>query len=77
MEDEKGMDEKIFIVPCDEYDKLSDISQINNESLNEIEWFISNYKTKCDHKWSKVYGFISREKAFCLYQKCKINKILE
>ena len=54
MEDEKGMDEKLFIVPCDEYDKLSDISQMNNETLNEIEWFFSNYKTKCDHKWSKV-----------------------
>ena len=77
MEDEKGMDEKIFIVPCDEYEKLSDISQMNNATLNEIEWFFSNYKTKCDGKWSKVYGFISREKAFCIYQQCTKNKILQ
>jgi len=71
MEDEKGMDEKIFIVPCDEYEKLSDITQMNKENLDKIEWFFSNYKTKCENKWSKVYGFISCEKAYNIYQKCK------
>ena len=68
MEDEKGMDEKILVVPCNEYELVNDMSSLSQNVLDDIHWFFSNYKSKTPNKWSKVYNFISKEEAIKLYQ---------
>lgn len=73
MEDEQGMDEKLFVVPEDEYIYLSDIEQMNSSVLNGIVDFFSNYKNKEKGKWSKIHGILSKVKAIELYENCKIN----
>lgn len=73
MEDEKGMDEKILCVLEDDYKKMNDIYNIDDEIKNEINYFFSNYKKKSINKWSKVIGFINKELSIKLYEKC-INK---
>ena len=66
MEDEKGPDEKLLVVPRDAVE--NDLSDLSNECLNEIREFFTNYK-KPDfpNKWSKVHGFGDRVKAMELY----------
>ena len=74
MEDEKGMDEKILVVPVHEYDTYNKIeidNIINSEKLENIFWFFSNYKNKTKDKWSKVYDYIEKENAVNLYKECK------
>lgn len=72
MEDEKGMDEKIFVVPIDEYQKYGDIENISKEELNKIHYFFSNYKSKTPNKWSKVHNYLSKEESIKLYEKYKL-----
>ncbi len=70
MEDEKGMDEKLLVVPVHEYDEMNELDKlnvINNDKLSNIHWFFSNYKSKTKDKWSKVYNFIEKEEAVKLY----------
>ena len=74
MEDEKGMDEKIFVIPVHEYELLEnqDIEKIITEDkLENISWFFSNYKNKTKDRWSKVYKFMSKNEAHKLYEDCK------
>ena len=73
MEDEKGMDEKILSVLCDEQTNIHDINNISNDIKNDIEWFFSNYKSKTEDRWSKVHGFVDREKALAIYENSKIH----
>ena len=73
MEDEKGMDEKLFIVLPDEYSELSNISFMNKKDLENIHDFFSNYKSKDENKWSKVHRFLSKSESIELYNKCKIK----
>jgi inorganic pyrophosphatase len=75
MEDEKGMDEKILIVPTKEFELIKDISDINPEILKDIEWFFANYKNHEKNKWSKTFGFINAEKAFDIFEKSLIRFI--
>jgi len=73
MEDEKGMDEKIFVVPLDD-NYFSDLStEKKNEVYEDIKWFFTNYKTKDVHKWSKVYNFIDEKEAIKIYQESTNN----
>ena len=72
MEDEHGMDEKVFIVPEDEYRNLSDVEQIDSRVIHKIVSFFSNYKNKDKGKWSKVHGIMSKSDAIKLYEKCKL-----
>ena len=69
MEDEKGMDEKILCILEEDYDEIKDISDIDDESKNNIFWFFSNYKNKTVGKWSKVIGFINKELSIKLHEK--------
>jgi len=69
MEDEKGMDEKILCVFEEDYDKIYDISQINDNIKNQIYSFFSNYKNKSEDRWSKVIGFVNKDEAIELYKK--------
>lgn len=69
MEDEKGMDEKIFVVPVDDpwYDSLSEDKR--KETHEDILWFFSNYKSKETNKWSRVHGLMSLTEAEETYKK--------
>ena len=60
-EDEKGMDEKLIVVPCEDVDAryastqcLEDVSESVKSRLSH---FFSTYKTLDTHKWVKVQGF--------------------
>lgn len=69
MEDEKGLDEKILCVFEEDYNNISDIHDVSNDSKNKINDFFSNYKKKSINKWSKVMGFINKELSIELYEK--------
>jgi len=69
MEDEKGLDEKMLGVLVEDYEKIKDIEDLDNEIKNNLEWFFSNYKNKSSGRWSKVNGFINKNKAIELYKK--------
>ena len=70
MQDEKGDDEKIFVVPIDE------IEDYNKKNAHELElmhdyivWFFSNYKLREEGKWSRVEHLLSKEESVKLYNK--------
>jgi len=72
MEDENGMDEKVLCVFEEDYDKINDLSQIDENIKNSIYLFFTNYKSKSIGKWSKVYGFENKNFAIKLYESSKI-----
>ena len=51
MEDEQGVDEKILCVVDEEYDGIKDIEDLDDNVLENIHWFFSNYKKKSPGKW--------------------------
>jgi inorganic pyrophosphatase len=71
MEDEKGMDEKLLMVPATDYleNQVEDIFDMDQAVRNQLEWFFSNYKTGQTGKWSKVYGIFGKHDAVQLYAK--------
>ena len=72
MEDEKGMDEKIFIVPTYEYKYLYDINLMDMNVVEKICEFFANYKKDDDNKWSKIHGLLTKQEAIILYNSSKI-----
>ncbi len=76
MEDESGLDEKIFVVPSDEYDDFNKLTEEKkNKIYSKIYWFFSNYKNEDKDKWSKVHNLMDQETAIELYNKCKQPKL--
>ena len=73
MEDEHGMDEKIFVVPIDDNMYIDLIEEDKNEIHDNIIWFFSNYKNKDKDKWSKVHRIINSRQAINLYNQCYNN----
>ena len=69
MEDENGMDEKVLCVLEEDYDKINDLSHIDDNIKKSIHSFFSNYKNKSIGRWSKVYGFEDKSYAIDLYKK--------
>jgi inorganic pyrophosphatase len=70
MEDEGGIDEKVFVVPSNELEEfLSMRDEKKNEIYEDIAWFFSNYKNKELVKWSKVHNTMNREEAIEVYKK--------
>ena len=69
MEDEKGMDEKLIVVPEDEYPEIQDMDDLTAEITDALWTFFSTYKTADEGKWSRVYGIQSKEMACALYVK--------
>ena len=72
MYDEKGADEKIFVVPVDEIDQYnSAILQKHDHDImiNNIVWFFSNYKSKEKDtgKWSRVECLLTVEESEKIY----------
>ena len=61
MEDEAGLDEKIFAVPSrsltDEYDKIQSVDGISEAIRNKISHFFEHYKDLENKKWAKIIGW--------------------
>lgn len=69
MEDEKGMDEKIFVVP-EKDNMFEQLPDVEKESIYEdIFWFFSHYKSKSQSlgKWSKVHRLLTMDEALDVY----------
>jgi inorganic pyrophosphatase len=70
MHDEKGEDEKIFVVPVDEMENYNKKTGVELLSMNnDIEWFFSNYKSREEGKWSRVEHLLNKEDAVNVYKK--------
>ena len=74
--DEKGMDEKILLVPDDSVDPTSkDINEytdIDDHTIKEIKYFFEHYKDMEPGKYIKVDKFISSNEAYNVYITSKI-----
>jgi len=78
MHDEKGEDEKIFVVPIDEMEKYNLKTDAELMSIHgDIVWFFSNYKSREEEKWSRVERLLSKDEAVNVYNtsvsKCRIK----
>jgi inorganic pyrophosphatase len=77
MTDEKGLDEKIIVVPSDNvdtaYSHLNELNDLGEDKLEKIKHFFENYKTIDKDKWVKVNDFIDSEHAINLIDKYKKN----
>jgi len=73
MEDENGMDEKVLCVLQEDYNKINNLSNIEENIKNTIHSFFTNYKKKSIGRWSKVYGFEDKSFAIKLYETSLIN----
>jgi len=67
MEDEKGLDEKVLCVLEEDYNKINDLNDIDQNIKNNIHYFFSNYKNNSENRWSKVYNFKDKSYAIKLY----------
>ena len=79
MHDEKGVDEKIFVVPKDEIDNYNNKPASELQLINDdIVWFFSNYKLREEGKWSRVEHLLDKSAAVNVYniaaRKAKINQ---
>jgi len=71
MYDEKGADEKIFVVPADEIENYKNKPESELQTINEnIRWFFSNYKSQeeGEGKWSRVERFLNVDEAIKIYE---------
>jgi inorganic pyrophosphatase len=72
MHDEKGPDEKIFVVPEDELEEyLRKPDSEKKFAQDNIIWFFSNYKKHDVGKWSKVDSLLTCEEAVEIYKTSK------
>jgi inorganic pyrophosphatase len=70
MEDEHGMDEKIFVVPENEISAFQEMDhETKNQIYEDIVWFFSQYKSKDGNKrWSKVHRIVDELEATQIYK---------
>jgi inorganic pyrophosphatase len=67
--DEKGGDDKIFVVPLDEIESYENKTEYEIKCIKEnIKWFFSNYKSQDEDKWSRVERLINKEEANKVYR---------
>lgn len=73
--DEKGDDEKIICVPSDDVDinsiNINDLDDIDNHTLNKINFFFQNYKKIEKDKFTIVSNFVNKIDAISIYNKSK------
>jgi inorganic pyrophosphatase len=73
MEDEKGMDEKLLMMPVDKlnpfFENIKDYKDLPAYLLEQISHFFSHYKDLEKGKWVKVVGYESAEKSAELISK--------
>jgi inorganic pyrophosphatase len=68
MHDEKGEDEKIFVVPIDEIDNYNNKTSLELQLIHDdIIWFFSNYKIREEDKWSRVDHLLDKDTAINVY----------
>ncbi|WPX97908.1 inorganic diphosphatase [Candidatus Fokinia crypta] len=76
MEDEKGSDDKILLVPLKSSDKMmahiDSYLSLNADLLKQIEHFFAHYKDmeKEDGKWVKILGWGSSDEAHHIIESC-------
>lgn len=74
MHDEKGEDEKIFVVPKDEMVDYNNKSESERQLIHDdIVWFFSNYKLREEGKWSRVEQILDKRAAINVYN-IAVNK---
>ena len=75
--DEKGLDDKIILIPSDGIDPRSkyydNINDINKCNLDEIKYFLSHYKDEENGKYIIVKDFYSKEEANKRINKYTLN----
>ena len=61
MEDEKGMDEKLLMLPVDKlnpfYENVEDYKDLPSYILEQINHFFTHYKDMEKGKWVKIIGY--------------------
>lgn len=74
MADEKGPDEKIICVPVSDpvWNRLNDLSDINEHLIKEIEHFFQVYKD-LEKKKVAVNGWGNASEAIQIYKECKLR----
>lgn len=72
MSDEKGLDEKVLVVPIDQVDpnfkSWSELKDIPQTQLEKIKHFFEHYKKTDKNKWTEVKEFLDREASEKLVQ---------
>ena len=69
MYDEKGRDDKIFVVPMDEVDIYEKKTKHELDVMHaNIKWFFSNYKSQEENKWSRVERMLDKQEANDVYK---------
>lgn len=67
MEDERGIDHKLIVVPTSDvdptFDKVKDLDDLPEFILNQIKHFFEHYKDLEPHKWSRVRRFLKANEA--------------
>ena len=65
--DQSGVDSKIIAVPVDEKEPLfaniKDVSTLDKQTLDNIEYFYKNYKINEPGKWVDINGYFSIDEA--------------
>lgn len=64
MEDEKGNDTKLLVVPWDTIHH----TQITPSDIKIVSSFFASYKKNDPNQWSRVHGFVTAEEAVELYR---------
>jgi inorganic pyrophosphatase len=76
-EDESGMDEKIICIPITKidptYKNITNLNELPNHILKQIEFFFENYKKMEDGKWVKNNGFRYLDETIKTIENSKLN----
>lgn len=83
MEDEKGKDTKIVVVPHTEiytyYDDIKNVSDLSNTTLSQISHFFEQYKALEKNKWVKIKDWydadLAKVEIVQSFNRAKKNKI--
>jgi inorganic pyrophosphatase len=73
-EDEKGMSEIILCVLEEDYLKIKDIYDLNNEIKDKIYYFLENYKKNNIFEYLKVIGYLNKNIALRVIKKLELEK---
>ena len=79
MEDEKGQDEKIIVVPSSNVDPnyvlINELKDLPIGMTSKIRHFFEHYKDNESQKWCKIQNFENAAFAKTLVQKSKVSKL--
>lgn len=74
-EDEKGIDEKLIVVPICNVDPMScninELKDLDKSILHKIEHFFTHYKDLEPNKWTKVSGYKDTKESIEIYNSKK------